>query len=748
MGRYGGYMHRSGRSAINTTAAAIIVVVLILAVAAGIYLYSTANKSTTTSTTSSTTTTTSSSTGSSSTTSTSGITTTSSSSQTSSSGPVPSTFTYESAETPQYLDPAISYYSYDYNIMQNVYEPILWYNASCSTCVIPWLAANYTANTAGTQYTFNLRTGISFADGEQLNSSAVWFSITRALIYDGSTPVGHGTQAGWLIQQLSNHTLSSFFTGSETYGNTYVKDWLAADFIQTTGQYSFNVNVNYPNVAFPYLFANPIVDPVAPGYTMTHDLALWTASSAGYTLPYATLSGNFTQKAIEYFDDLSATCNSGSTPSGCGATYLTTSSQGSMAGTGPYTIASNDLTTNTITLQANPNFWGGPYQFAGGAKIDPQIKTVVFKFVPSQETREADLADAAASGQAMAIDVEGTNLFDVASKTAWLSNGTLVSTENGVSLYGTYPFLGVTFDPFGTNVSSPLTGDYYKFQPFADVRLRLAFADAVNMTAEWISASDKLGQVAPNVIPPGLPPNGVFNASIVPRYSYNPDQSAQLLLQAMESPITTFHFANGTLAPAGTFDNSFGCASLTKGSCVNPTPQTVTLVYATGDTTDETIFNDMAATLNNISQTYNMGLTVAVQPVPAGTELTQAFSEPTHYYLYSFGWIDDYPWVLDFTGNMLAFPGTYPGPDGMNFSAITALYQKSLQASATGNTAALIQDSDEMNELSNQNVMYLWTFDNVNFVTMTSNVHGLYWNTNLGSAASDGVGPEYFATLY
>jgi len=317
-----------------------------------------------------------------------------------------------------------------------------------------------------------------------------------------------------------------------------------------------------------------------------------------------------------------------------------------------------------------------------------------------------------------------------------------------VSLYGPYPFLGVTFDPFSSNVTSALTGSYYKFQPFADQRIRLAFADAVNMTSEWISAADKLGQPAPNVIPPGLPPNGVFNASIKPAYSYSPDAAAQLLLKAMENPITSFKFTNGTAAPAGFFNNAFGCAALTNGKCSNPIAQSIPLTYGTGDTTDEAIFNDLAGTINNISSTYNMGLSVTVQPLPTGQMLTEAFSVPNHLYAYALGWIDDYPWVLDFTGNMLAYPGTYPGTDGMNFPALTALYQQSLKASASGNTAALISDSNQMNALSNQYVMYLWTFDSVNFVTMTSNVQGLFWNTSMGSAASNGVGPEYFATLY
>lgn len=723
-------MNRKRHAISRSVTIGAVLVILVVAVVAGIALSSR----------SSTTSSSSSSTGSNTGTSTSS----------SASGAVPGTITYESAETIQYIDPAVSYYSYDYNVLQNVYEPLLWYNGANASDVIPWLAQSYTGNAGGTEYQFTLRSGIKFADGEALNSSAVWFSINRALINDGSSPVGHGTQSGWLIQQLSNQSLSSFFSGQQTYGNSYVQAWLNANFIQATGTLTFNVNVQNPNVAFPYLFANPIVDPVAPGYVMTHDLALWTAASAGYTLPYKTLSGNFTQKAIQYFDDLSATCNAGSTPGGCGATYLDTSAQGSTAGTGPYTMTSDDTSTNTITLQANPSFWGGPYQFMtpAGQKITPQIKTVVFKFVPDQTTREIDVQNAAKSGQAMAIDVESTNLYDVAQKSSWLASGTLNSTIPGVSLYGPFPFLGVTFDPFSQNVTSPLTGSYYSFQPFADIRLRTAFADAVNMTSEWISNDNKLGQVAPNVVPPGLPPPGVYNSSITPAYSYSPDHVASLLLLAMQSPVKVFHFTNGTLAPPGLFNNTFGCTTLTNGRCTNPVAQTIQLTYATGDTSDEAIMNDIAGTINNVSTTYNMGLTVSVQPLPAGQVLTEAFSVPNHLYMYAFGWIDDYPWIIDFTGNMLAYPGTYPGPDGMNYPAITNLYRQSLNASATGNIKALIQYSNEMSVLGNQNVMYLWTYDNVNFVTMTSNVHGLYWNSNLGSAAANGVGPEYFASLY
>jgi len=566
------------------------------------------------------------------------------------------------------------------------------------------------------------------------------------LLFDGSTATSHATQCAWIVQQLGNKSLSGFYNGGTTvYNQAYEKAVLAENLIQPTGRYTFNVNVQNPNAAFSYLIGNYAADIIAPNFVMQHDLALWTQPSNGYTLPYPTLSGNLSTRIGQYFQDLVATCNSGATKAGCGATYLSTSEQGSLAGTGPYTLQSHDLTTNTITLQANPNYWGGPYQYRGGAKISAKIKTAVFKYVPDQTTREIDLQNAAKSGQAMAIDLEATNLYDIADRAQWIQNNKLVSDVPGVSLYGPWPFIGVNFEIFDTNVTSPLTGQYYKFQPFADRRIRLAFADAVNMTAEWLSADNKIGNVATSGVPPGYAPAGVYNTSIKPAYSYNPDQAASLLLDAMMHPITTFHFTNGTLDTKGTFNNAFGCAKL---PCSNPITQTIPLLYGTGDTTNEAILNDIAGTINNISTTYNMGLTVAVQPLPSAELGVWSFSVPNHVYMGASGFSVDYPWVLDFTGCAYAYPGVWPGPDGWNIGQLNTLFQQSVKDSASNNTAALISDTYKMQVLANQMVMYLWTFDNINWVTMTSNVQGLYWNPAYGLGLVGGDGPQYFASLY
>ena len=750
------------KNAISRGAGIAIVVIIVIIIVAGAYAALTLGKSSTTTSTTSTTTTqtttssstppttttgTTSTTGTSTTGTTSTSQTTTSTSTSSTSGNIPNVFTYETFSTIQYLDPQVSYYSYDYTIMQNVYEPLLWYNGTSGTQVIPWLAQNYTLSQDGRTLTINLRHGIDFADGEQLNSTAVYFALNKLLIEDSSSPVGHGSQASWILQQLTNTSLSSVLGAPHAYTQQWGKEVIAQNFVQITGPYQVQLNIQNPNAALPYLLAGEWAVMVAPNYVMQKDLQLWSASSSGYNLPYPSPSGNATDAINQYLLDEVATCDTGVTPKGCGTTYLDGSAQGSMAGTGPYVISSFSSTTNNFVLKANPSYWGGPYQFNGGPKIVAHIPTININFVPTQTTRTLDLQNAAKSGQAMAVDVTGDHFFDVAARSPWLTNGTLQSTIPGVTLYGTYPTYSTLFDPYETNVTNPNTGTFYKFQPFADVRLRLAFADAVNMTEINNDVNNRLGVVAINVVPPGLPPAGSYNTSITPRYSYNLTAVQNLLVEAMQQPLSQFTYANGTAAQAGVFDNTFGCKTLNaKGQCDTSTPQTINLVYGTGDTVDQAVFEDIASVVNNISSTYNMGLTVSVVPVPTGQMITEAFSG--NLYMYALGWFADYPWVIDFLGPMYAPGQAYTAPDNWNLTQMATLFSQAQNASSHNDIKGLIEASNAMNMLANQEVMYLWTLNSVDYMAMTSNVQGFKFNPSLSTAAGGVAGPELFTDLY
>ena len=653
-----------------------------------------------------------------------------------------STLTYETYYTTSYLDPTVDYVEWDYGVMNNVYEYLLFYNGTSGSQVIPWLAQNYTFSPDKSTVNFNLRTGITFQDGEQFNSTAVYFSIYRNFVIDGAQPTGYGSGPAWIQQQLANTSLSTVLSGkTQPYSQAWVDRVLGENFIEITGPSTFEMHLQHYDGAFPYLWTTYGAPIIAPGFTMQHDVATWKSQS--YNLPYPTLSGDELTMMKQYFYDEVATCGVSPTPGGCGYTYLDNSGQGSTAGTGPYSIVSHDLSTQDIVLQANPNYWGGPYQFMGGQKIIPQVQTININYVPDQTTRNIDLQNAAKSGTRMITDVLNDRLYDVADRTQWLQNNTLSSTIPGVSIYGAYTSFSDFTVTWDTNVTNRFTGEYYQFQPFADLRFRLAFSDSVNMSAINANVNNGLGQVMLNIIPPGLPPQGTYNPSIVPRYKYDLVEAQNLLLDAMTHPLSKFTFKNGTIAPPGVFDNTFGCAKLnSQNLCNNPVSQTITLSYPTGDTFNEAILNTIASNLNNVSATYNMGLVVAVVPIPIGQLTAYAYSGELYSYAAN-NWYADYPWALDFVGPLITPGNAWYSIQSFNLTRMTDLYQQAVAYSHSGDDAGLVRVSNEMVALANQEVMSLYEIYPAYFLVMTSNIHGYFYNP------SEPMQPGYyFATMY
>ncbi|MHB1908097.1 MAG: ABC transporter substrate-binding protein [Nitrososphaerales archaeon] len=705
------------KHAISRAATIGIVVIIIIIIAAGGYAAFVGIGSSKTTGGSTTPTTTSSATG-------SGSTTTA----TTSSGGVPSSLTYWYTNSFQYMDPSISYYEQDYSIISAAYEPLLFYNGTSSTQVIPWLASSWAVSPTGSNANVTLRSGVNFQDGEALNSTAVYFTYNRLLLFDGSTPSKHGTQASWIIQQLVDPEFSTTLGGTPMYNSTGVNAVLAKNFVHITGANTFTLNIAHPNAALPYLLAGDWASILAPDWVISHDIALW--KSQGYTLPFPTLNGaNATANINEYFDDLVATCNTGSTPTGCGATSLignsATLASGSnyapQAGTGPYQITSFNFATGALTMKAWSGYWG----------TKAHIATVQLNYETSQTTRETDLQAAANAGQAATIDIASTNLYDLANQSAWAGgSGTLVPNSQWAGkIFFTTPYTSLAsfFYPFAMNVTNPQTGTLYNFQPFADRRIRLAFADSVNMSEINADYNNGLGKVANSVLAPGLPPAGSYSASATVPWSYNPDQAAQLLLSAMEQPLT--HFVNatgtGTLptgSGAGDVTTQFGCTTLNaQNQCTTPTKQSISLDVAAGDPTDLAAFSDIANTIDNISTTYNMGLTVTVQVLPLGNLYTLEGSGEA--YMYFAGWIADYPWVTDFTGPMMSYPGAYTAGDAVNYAYLNNLQAQAVTAQSTGNVSGVAAAAHLMDVFTTQQVLYLYTFYTLSYNMFTTNIN-------------------------
>ena len=81
---------------------------------------------------------------------------------------------------PKSLDPAAVTAVNDFRILVNIYEGLVRY-APGTLEVIPALAESWTISRDGTEYTFKLRSGVTFHDGTPFNADAVKFNFDRML---------------------------------------------------------------------------------------------------------------------------------------------------------------------------------------------------------------------------------------------------------------------------------------------------------------------------------------------------------------------------------------------------------------------------------------------------------------------------------------------------------------------------------------------------------------------------------------
>jgi len=598
------------------------------------------------------------------------------------------TLVLEGAANYQYLDPQVSYFSYDYGILENSYEALMWWNGTNGVTPIPWLAQNISYPYQGNTHVavLGLRQGITFQDGTPFNSTAVCFTFNRLLVMDAYQPTGSPSGSGWIIQQLGNHSLFTAEGGDGTsmkHSQAWVDQVLAEKFCQPIGTYKVQFNLQNPSSAFPVLIAGTWSMIVSPSFVIAHDdPAAISNGAANFTAYYDHTAGN-------------------------GTTYLDNSYQGSEAGTGPYHITSVNPTTYEIKLAANTNYWGGPPGYMYG-KIQPAIPNIDIQVVADQTTRILDLK----GGTASDVGVNPDSIFSLLSRDAYDSNGSYISDTPGVIFHGPYPYYNTGWVQFNLNVTNT-AGTLLSFQPFADIRFRLAVEDSANVTDVLQSVTYGLDQYANWMFPPGTLPSGADKVVTQPAYSYNLTEAANLLQAACKNPLTHFVNVAGHPIANGTVNNS--CSG-----------QTVNLYYQAGDTITEKILTEAVSNLNTISGNDNLGITFTPVPVPAGTLYTLAGEHEI--YAYWAGWIDDYNWVVDWLGPMFGSTGTYPSWSNYNFTQWNNLVLQGTLADESGNLTGLVKVAALMGTLSNENGYYWLNEYQLYYDFISTWIHGWFYN--------------------
>ncbi|MCG7845351.1 MAG: ABC transporter substrate-binding protein [Methanomassiliicoccales archaeon] len=276
---------------------------------------------------------------------------------------------------PESLDPAIDYETSGGEIIQNVYETLMFYDGASASVLVPQLCtavptvANGLVSADGLTYTYNLREGVKFHDGTDMTSEDVFYSFARALVLNDP----HGPV--WMVGELLITDYYDYDAGSYLADGTmdpatgvpmdaiYEHIWMKSDYTV-----QFNLTVPFPGWNYVITFG--------VGSIISKD--------------YVEANGGMTQTGFEFMFD-------------------------HMCGTGAFSLGEFVSDTHTLLLK-NEDYWREP------AKVDK----VLIKQVPDDNTRllmlksgEADFASiprtlrASLDSDANVRTVEGLGTFNI-----------------------------------------------------------------------------------------------------------------------------------------------------------------------------------------------------------------------------------------------------------------------------------------------------------------------------------------------
>jgi peptide/nickel transport system substrate-binding protein len=99
--------------------------------------------------------------------------------------PDPDTFVQVIFGEPETLDPAQGYDTASNGIILNVYESLVFYDGIHTDKFVPMLAESWDISEDGAVYTFKVRSGVKFHEGQDLTAEDVAYSFQRGLLFGG-----------------------------------------------------------------------------------------------------------------------------------------------------------------------------------------------------------------------------------------------------------------------------------------------------------------------------------------------------------------------------------------------------------------------------------------------------------------------------------------------------------------------------------------------------------------------------------
>ena len=493
------------------------------------------------------------------------------------------------------LDPAWNYESQGDEVIMNIYDQLITYNREKATEFVPSIAEKWEISEDGTTYTFYIRKGIKFQNGNDLTPEDVAYSFQRGILQGG----------GWSPQWLFTEP----FFGTGIYDIAELVNPDAVDDAEALKQ---------EDPAKLQEVCERVVNEV-----ITYDNENWTVTFK-LAQPWAPFLATLAQSWGSIIDKDWAIEN-GTWDGDCatwqnyyGVDSETTPLAKVTNGTGPYML-DHWTPGEEIVLKRNPNFWReelGVPLFEGGPTA-PSIETIVIKIVPEWGTRfamlqagDADFAGVPRQNIVQADALVGevctwnteTEQFDCAPHDEhpderlrlWKGFPTVTRTDAffvfNINTEGGNPYIG----------SGQLDGNGIPPNFFSDIHVRKAF----NYCFDWDTyIQDALaGEGIQNVGP--LIPGVIGYDPTLPHYSYDPDKCVEELQQAWDGQVWEKGFR-------------------------------FQIVYNTGNVTRQTVAQILQASFADIDPKFR--IEVVALPWPAFLREVRASRTP----IFVSGWIED-----------------------------------------------------------------------------------------------------------
>ena len=385
---------------------------------------------------------------------------------------------------PDYLDPAVDYETAGGEVIQNVYETLVWYDRESVIDLVPMLATsvptidNGGISEDGMNYTFNIREGVTFHDGTALTAEDVTYSIQRVLrIHDPNGP-------SWMLEQIMTNYLS-FYIGGDL--QTYIDD-------------------NAP----PQWILDAIGE-TDPAYILTEDDLTAVAESAITEVDSMTVNFRLTRPYPAFIKICAYTVMSivskdfveanGGIANGEQNDFM----DANTCGTGPYEFVEWDFGTQ-IRMTRFAGYWGAA----------PALEDVYLLTASDEETRMSMLENGTADTALVSIEFESR--FD----------GSDYEVIKGLATFD------MTFTGFNMNINTTQAALYGGNVPsdfFQDKNMRLAFVHMLDY--DTFITNVLMGNA---ILPNGVIPKGMFGYDeTIPTYEYDLATAADYLKQTINT---------------------------------------------------------------------------------------------------------------------------------------------------------------------------------------------------------------------